>query len=479
MKLSTLMAPQRRVFAGVFVLSAAIDILFLTGSLFMPGVYDRVIPSKSLPTLVGLCAIVAALQLFQALFDTRRGRWRPGWSAGCSRGSARWRRAAAVAPTPGRREARPATACSRRATCRPSAASLPGPVRSPCSTCHGCRSTSRSAGPSILSSAWRCWWAPSFSPGWPKGSAGTGTAGLAGARGPDGAGRSRPPQREVVRALGMGGHLGARFETPGRHDRAERIGKILAAAPSGRGLARGTRRCPAGRRRAWPVGRGGTRTPSRPWPPGCGTVRRRRHGDRLSRGADGARRRPRGGPRHRRGNPPVRAARRHPRRREGPARRAYRPATAGERGPRQPDRGQGRGTRPDRGRAGGPAQALPPEPRRAPARHGAGARAGPAEGRARPAHRRHRTGTRPDQRDRAADPADRAGPAQRRRQGHPREPSASIDAPAWAGATGRRRRRLRPRHLPRDCAGRFRSSGRPRRRGRCPVFHIASNRAGL
>lgn len=59
---------------GVGLLSALVNVLYLTGSLFMLEVYDRVLPSRSLPTLLGLAAIVIVLYAFQGLFDTLRNR---------------------------------------------------------------------------------------------------------------------------------------------------------------------------------------------------------------------------------------------------------------------------------------------------------------------------------------------------------------------------------------------------------------------
>jgi ATP-binding cassette subfamily C protein len=57
---------------GLF--SAVLNILALTGSLFMLEVYDRVLPSRSVPTLVALLALVVVLYLFQGLLDAIRGR---------------------------------------------------------------------------------------------------------------------------------------------------------------------------------------------------------------------------------------------------------------------------------------------------------------------------------------------------------------------------------------------------------------------
>ena len=44
----------RNAFIGVGVMSGMINLLYLTGSVFMLEVYDRVLPSRSVPTLVGL-----------------------------------------------------------------------------------------------------------------------------------------------------------------------------------------------------------------------------------------------------------------------------------------------------------------------------------------------------------------------------------------------------------------------------------------
>ncbi len=64
----------RTALLGVFVFSALINLLMLTGPLFMLQVYDRVLPSRSIPTLVGLAVLAAALFSFQGLLDATRGR---------------------------------------------------------------------------------------------------------------------------------------------------------------------------------------------------------------------------------------------------------------------------------------------------------------------------------------------------------------------------------------------------------------------
>ena len=56
------------------VLSALVNVLHLSGSLFMLETYDRVLPSRSVPTLIGLAAILVMPFCFQATFDIVRGR---------------------------------------------------------------------------------------------------------------------------------------------------------------------------------------------------------------------------------------------------------------------------------------------------------------------------------------------------------------------------------------------------------------------
>jgi len=54
--------------------SALINILYLTGSFYMLKVYDRVIPSRSVPTLIALSILAATLYAGQAALDFCRGR---------------------------------------------------------------------------------------------------------------------------------------------------------------------------------------------------------------------------------------------------------------------------------------------------------------------------------------------------------------------------------------------------------------------
>ena len=64
----------RTALLGVFLFSALINILMLTGPLFMLQIYDRVLPSRSIPTLVGFAVLTAALFAFQGVLDALRGR---------------------------------------------------------------------------------------------------------------------------------------------------------------------------------------------------------------------------------------------------------------------------------------------------------------------------------------------------------------------------------------------------------------------
>lgn len=68
------LASCRSAFGVVGVFSLVINMLMLTGPLFMLQVYDRVLTSGSVPTLVVLGLLVAALYLFQGLLDGVRSR---------------------------------------------------------------------------------------------------------------------------------------------------------------------------------------------------------------------------------------------------------------------------------------------------------------------------------------------------------------------------------------------------------------------
>lgn len=64
----------RTAFIGVGIASALVNILYLTGSFFMLEVYDRVLPSRSIPSLIALCLLALLLYGFQGVFELIRGR---------------------------------------------------------------------------------------------------------------------------------------------------------------------------------------------------------------------------------------------------------------------------------------------------------------------------------------------------------------------------------------------------------------------
>ena len=59
---------------SVGVFSALINVLMLSGPLFMLQIYDRVLPSRSIPTLLGFVVLITVLYAFQALLEGIRGR---------------------------------------------------------------------------------------------------------------------------------------------------------------------------------------------------------------------------------------------------------------------------------------------------------------------------------------------------------------------------------------------------------------------
>jgi PrtD family type I secretion system ABC transporter len=61
-------------FLGVGLMSGIINILMLTGSIFMMQVYDRVLASHSIPTLLALSALAVAAYAFQGWLDALRAR---------------------------------------------------------------------------------------------------------------------------------------------------------------------------------------------------------------------------------------------------------------------------------------------------------------------------------------------------------------------------------------------------------------------
>jgi ATP-binding cassette subfamily C protein len=73
-ELSAALTSCRIAFLGIGLLSGMSNILMLTGSFYMLEVYDRVLPSRSTPTLVGLTILAIMLFTFQGAIDLIRGR---------------------------------------------------------------------------------------------------------------------------------------------------------------------------------------------------------------------------------------------------------------------------------------------------------------------------------------------------------------------------------------------------------------------
>ncbi|TIP96067.1 MAG: type I secretion system permease/ATPase, partial [Mesorhizobium sp.] len=68
------LAHFRRAFLAVAGFSGLINVLMLSGSVFMLQVYDRVLPSRSVPTLVALILLISILYFFLSALDAIRGR---------------------------------------------------------------------------------------------------------------------------------------------------------------------------------------------------------------------------------------------------------------------------------------------------------------------------------------------------------------------------------------------------------------------
>src|SRR5579863_7869502 len=73
-ELAAALGACRRAFVAIALFSGMSNILMLAGALFMLEIYDRVLPSRSVPTLVGLLILVAGLYGAQGLIDMIRSR---------------------------------------------------------------------------------------------------------------------------------------------------------------------------------------------------------------------------------------------------------------------------------------------------------------------------------------------------------------------------------------------------------------------
>ena len=73
-ELSEVFDRLRRSFLGIAVMSLVINLLMLTGPLFMIAVYDQVIPTRNLSTLLGLMLIGLAAYVLYGVADNLRAR---------------------------------------------------------------------------------------------------------------------------------------------------------------------------------------------------------------------------------------------------------------------------------------------------------------------------------------------------------------------------------------------------------------------
>jgi PrtD family type I secretion system ABC transporter len=73
-ELSIALAACRDAFIATALMSGMSNILMLTGAIFMLEIYDRVLPSRSVPTLVGLVILAGGMFTALALIDLIRGR---------------------------------------------------------------------------------------------------------------------------------------------------------------------------------------------------------------------------------------------------------------------------------------------------------------------------------------------------------------------------------------------------------------------
>ena len=73
-ELAQALSSCRYAFVSIGVFSGVINVLMLTGAFFMLQIYDRVLPSHSVPTLVALGLLVAVLFAFLAVLEMIRSR---------------------------------------------------------------------------------------------------------------------------------------------------------------------------------------------------------------------------------------------------------------------------------------------------------------------------------------------------------------------------------------------------------------------
>ncbi len=71
-ELAAILGRSRRAFVGIALLSTALNVILLGGSIYMMLVYDLVLPSRSVPTLLELFVMIMVVYVFQALLELIR-----------------------------------------------------------------------------------------------------------------------------------------------------------------------------------------------------------------------------------------------------------------------------------------------------------------------------------------------------------------------------------------------------------------------
>ena len=73
-ELTAALTSCRGAFLATGLISGMSNVLMLTGAIFMLEIYDRVLPSRSVPTLIGLAVLAAGLYVALGFLDLIRGR---------------------------------------------------------------------------------------------------------------------------------------------------------------------------------------------------------------------------------------------------------------------------------------------------------------------------------------------------------------------------------------------------------------------
>jgi ABC-type protease/lipase transport system fused ATPase/permease subunit len=72
--LAAALRDYRRAFASVALFSGVVNLLMLAGPLYMLQIYDRVLSSRSVPTLIALSVFLVGAYAFQGALDLIRSR---------------------------------------------------------------------------------------------------------------------------------------------------------------------------------------------------------------------------------------------------------------------------------------------------------------------------------------------------------------------------------------------------------------------